>query len=274
MSRTAHESSQVGETAAVPVSRPDEARARFRAGATAPTTGWAPGFTQANLISVPRDWAYDVLLFCQRNPKPCPVLDVTDAGETATVLAPGADLRTDLPAYRVWEHGELVEEPAEVTGRWREDLVTFLIGCSFTFEWALADAGVPLRHLDQGRNVAMYVTDRRCRPAGQMHGPMVVSMRPVPADLLETAVTTTGRMPAVHGAPVHSGDPSLIGIADMDRPDFGDAIELQPGDVPVFWACGVTPQAAVMASRPPFAITHAPGRMFVTDVRDDQYLVA
>ncbi|HWM38361.1 MAG TPA: putative hydro-lyase [Streptomyces sp.] len=262
-----------GAATAGPV-RPDEARAVFRGGSTAPTTGWAPGFTQANLISVPRDWAYDVLLFCQRNPKPCPVLDVTDAGETSTVLAPDADLRTDLPAYRVWEDGELVGEPGEVTGRWRKDLVTFLIGCSFTFEWALAEAGVPLRHLEQERNVAMYVTDRPCRPAGQMHGPTVVSMRQVPEELVETAVQVTGRMPAVHGAPVHSGDPSLIGIADLGSPDFGDPVEAMPGDVPVFWACGVTPQAAVMASRPPFAITHAPGRMFITDVRDDQYLVA
>jgi uncharacterized protein YcsI (UPF0317 family) len=253
---------------------PAEARAAFRAGSTAPTSGWAPGYTQVNLISVPRDWAYDVLLFCQRNPRPCPVLDVTDPGGTSTVLAPDADLRTDLPAYRVWKDGELAGEPGEVTDRWRNDLVTFLIGCSFTFEWALADAGVPLRHLEQERNVSMYVTDRQCRPAGQMHGPMVVSMRPVPEELLGTAAQVTGRMPAVHGAPVHSGDPARIGVADLGTPDFGDAVDMLPGDVPVFWACGVTPQAAVMASRPPFAITHAPGRMFVTDVRDEQYLVA
>ncbi|MGH3312932.1 MAG: putative hydro-lyase [Streptomyces sp.] len=253
---------------------PDAARTLFRGGTSTPTAGWAPGWTQANLISVPADWAYDVLLFCQRNPKPCPVLDVTDAGDTSSVLAPGADLRTDLPAYRVWEHGELVDEPAEVTGRWRGDLVTFLIGCSFTFEWALGDAGVPLRHVEQERNVAMYVTDRECRPGGRLRGSMVVSMRPVPEHLLETATEVTRRMPAVHGAPVHSGDPSAIGITDLDRPDFGDRIEVPPGDVPVFWACGVTPQAAVMTSRPPFAITHAPGRMLITDVRDDQYLLA
>jgi uncharacterized protein YcsI (UPF0317 family) len=214
-----------------------------------------------------------VLLFCQRNPKPCPVLDVTDAGDTSTVLAPDADLRTDLPAYRVWEDGEPADETGEVTGRWRDDLVTFLIGCSFTFEWALAEEGVPLRHIEQGRNVAMYVTDRPCRPAGAMHGPTVVSMRPVPRELVDTAARVTGRMPAVHGSPVHSGDPSLLGIADLDSPDFGDRTDLLPGDVPVFWACGVTPQAAVMASRPPFAITHAPGRMFVTDVRDEEYLI-
>jgi uncharacterized protein YcsI (UPF0317 family) len=250
-----------------------EVRAAARGGDTRPTTGLAPGYTQVNLVSVPRDWAYDVLLFCQRNPKPCPVLDVTDAGDTSTVLAPDADLRRDLPAYRVWEHGELADETAEVAGRWRDDLVTFLIGCSFTFEWALADAGVPLRHIEQGRNVAMYVTDRPCRPAGAVHGPTVVSMRPVPKELVDTAARVTGRMPAVHGAPVHSGDPSLLGIADLGSPDFGDPTDLLPGDVPVFWACGVTPQAAVMASRPPFAITHAPGRMFVTDVRDEEYLI-
>ncbi|WP_314175859.1 putative hydro-lyase [Streptomyces winkii] len=280
MSRTTHgtsaeSGSPAAEHAEPPADGgPAEARALIRGGDSRPTPGRAPGHTQANLISVPRDWAYDVLLFCQRNPRPCPVLDVTDPGGTSTVLAPGADLRTDLPAYRVWEHGELVDEPVEVTGRWREDLVTFLIGCSFTFEWALADAGVPLRHIEQGRNVAMYVTDRRCRPAGRMHGPMVVSMRPVPEELVETAVRVSGRMPAVHGAPVHIGDPSLLGIADVDDPDFGDRTAMRPGDVPVFWACGVTPQAAVTASRPPFAITHAPGRMLITDVRDEQYLVA
>lgn len=274
MSRTTHGTSPAHPARTPAHAGPAEARTLIRDGDAGPTTGRAPGYTQANLISVPRDWAYDVLLFCQRNPKPCPVLDVTDPGETSTVLAPGADLRTDLPAYRIWEHGELVEEPEEVTGRWRKDLVTFLIGCSFTFEWALADAGVPLRHIEQGRNVAMYVTDRRCRPAGAMHGPMVVSMRPVPEESVTTAVRVTGRMPAVHGAPVHTGDPSLLGIADIDEPDFGDRTGMVSGDVPVFWACGVTPQAAVMASRPPFAITHAPGRMFITDIRDEEYLVA
>ncbi|OEV28779.1 putative hydro-lyase [Streptomyces abyssalis] len=267
MPRTTH------GTSATPAG-PEAVRAAVRGGDRSPTSGKAPGYTQANLVSVPRDWAYDVLLFCQRNPKPCPVLDVTDPGATSTVLAPEADLRTDLPAYRVWEHGEPVDEPADVSGLWREDMVSFLIGCSFTFEWALGEAGVPLRHIEQGRNVAMYVTDRPCRPAGGMRGPMVVSMRPVPEDLVETAVRVTGRMPAVHGAPVHHGDPSVIGIADLDEPDFGDRTGLHPGDVPVFWACGVTPQAAVTASRPPFAITHAPGRMFVTDVRDEEYLVA
>ncbi|GGZ09096.1 UPF0317 protein [Streptomyces poonensis] len=253
---------------------PGEARARFRAGLTGPTTGIAAGRTQANLISVPADWAYEMLLFCQRNPKPCPVLDVTDAGSWTTPLAEGADLRTDLPRYRVWEHGELVAEPTDVVDVWREDLVSFLIGCSFTFEWALAEAGVPLRHIEQGRNVSMYVTRRACRPAGRLRGPMVVSMRPVPPEHVATAIRETSLLPAVHGSPVHCGEPSGLGIADLARPDFGDPVDAGPDDIPVFWACGVTPQAVVMASRPPFAVTHAPGQMFLTDARDEQYRVA
>jgi uncharacterized protein YcsI (UPF0317 family) len=253
---------------------PAEVRARIRAGIDRPTSGWAPGYTQANLIAVPRDWAYDVLLFAQRNPKPCPILDVTDAGVPSTILAKDADLRTDLPRYRVWEYGDLVCEPREVTRLWRTDLVAFLIGCSFTFEHALIAAGVPLRHVEQDRNVSMYVTNRECRPAGRMRGPMVVSMRPIPADLVETARLISGRMPRVHGAPVHAGDPGLLGIKDLSTPDFGDAVTPQPGDVPVFWACGVTPQAALMASCPPFAITHAPGHMFITDVPEETYRTA
>jgi uncharacterized protein YcsI (UPF0317 family) len=248
---------------------PDEVRARCGG----PTSGLAPGFAQANLIAVPEDWAYDVLLFTQRNPKPCPVLDVTDAGDHRTVLAPGADLRTAIPRYRVWRDGELVDEPADATPFWRDDLVSFLIGCSFTFEGALVAAGVPLRHVDQERNVSMFVTNRECRAADRMHGPMVVSLRWIPADLVDTAARVSGLMPAVHGAPVHAGDPAELGIADLSTPDFGDAVVPEEGDVPVFWACGVTPQAALMASKPPFAITHAPGHMFVTDVPDSTYRV-
>jgi uncharacterized protein YcsI (UPF0317 family) len=168
----------------------------------------------------------------------------------------------------------LVDEPTDVRGYWRDDLVSFLIGCSFTFEWSLSEAGVPIRHIEQGRNVPMYVTGRPCRPAGRLHGPMVVSMRPVPPEHLSTAIRETALLPAVHGSPVHCGDPSGLGIDDLGRPDFGDPVDLAPDDIPVFWACGVTPQAAVMASRPPFALTHAPGQMFVTDARDEQYRVA
>ncbi|MEV7286745.1 putative hydro-lyase [Streptomyces sp. NPDC093252] len=252
---------------------PATARSRFRSGVSGPTAGVAAGHTQANLIAVPADWAYDMLLFCQRNPKPCPVLDVTDAGSFGTVLAPGADLRTDLPRYRIWRDGRLAAEPTDVTGHWRDDLVTFLIGCSFTFEWALSAAGVPIRHVEQGRNVPMYVTARECRPAGRLSGPLVVSMRPVPPERLSAAIRESSLLPAVHGGPVHCGDPSVLGITDLARPDFGDPVTAGPDDIPVFWACGVTPQAAVTASRPPFAITHAPGQMFLTDARDEQYRV-
>ena len=256
-----------------PAATPAAARAAFRAGTVVPTSGVALGHTQANLISLPSDYAYDMLLFAQRNPRPCPLLEVTEPGSWDSVLAPGADLRTDLPAYRVWEHGRLVDQPTEVNGVWRDDLVSFLIGCSFSFETLLADAGVPLRHVEQGVNVPMYLTDRTCSPAGRLHGPLVVSMRPVPAADVARAAAITALMPAVHGAPVHVGEPAALGIADLDSPDFGDAVAIADGDVPMFWACGVTSQAAVMRAKPPFAITHEPGHMFVTDARDTDYRI-
>ncbi|SHE66875.1 Uncharacterized protein YcsI, UPF0317 family [Streptoalloteichus hindustanus] len=256
----------------VSVLTPAQARALFRRGVRTPTAGWCAGWTQANLVAVPHDLAYDLLLFAQRNPQACPVLDVADPGEVGTPLFDG-DLRTDLPAYRVYRDGELVEEVADARSVWRSDLVTFLLGCSFTFEDALLAAGVPVRHVELGRNVPMYRTSLACRPAGALHGPLVVSMRPVPASLVPTAVRVTSRYPAVHGAPVHVGDPAAIGIRDLDAPDYGDAVPVERGEVPVFWACGVTPQAAVRASRPPFAIGHAPGHMAITDARDSTYLV-
>ncbi|WP_409184832.1 putative hydro-lyase [Amycolatopsis sp. VS8301801F10] len=252
---------------------PAEARALFRAGTERPTTGWADGYAQTNLIAVPADWADDVREFCARNPRPCPVLDVSEPGDPTTRLAPGADLRTDLPRYRVWHNGTLTSEITDATGVWRSDLVAFSIGCSFSFETLLRAAGIPLRHVEQGRNVAMYVTNRQCEPAGRLSGPMVVSMRHIPETQVEEAVRITAAMPAVHGAPVHVGDPAELGIADLARPDFGDPVDAAPGDVPVFWACGVTPQAALMASQPPFAITHAPGYMFLTDRPDRDYQV-
>ncbi|MGI5163841.1 putative hydro-lyase [Spirillospora sp. CA-253888] len=250
---------------------PDQARALFRSGLRAPTAGWCAGWTQANLISVPREDAYDVLLFAQRNPKACPVLDVTEPGEVSAKLF-GGDLRTDLPGYVVYENGAPVAEADDVREYWRDDLVSFLIGCSFTFEAALLEAGVPVRHIEQGRNVPMYRTGRACRRAGALGGPLVVSMRPVPAERVADAVRITARYPAVHGAPVHVGDPAELGIDDLDAPDFGEAVEVRLGEVPVFWACGVTPQAAVMASRPKFAIGHAPGHMAITDARDAEFL--
>ncbi|MBT2477183.1 putative hydro-lyase [Streptomyces sp. ISL-94] len=256
---------------------PAEARELFRAGTAVPTTGWCLGRTQANMISVPAGWAADFARFAELNPASCPVLEQTAPGARTSVLAPGADLTTDLPRYRVWQDGEW-EEHSEVGAYWREDLVTFLIGCSFTFESALLDAGIPLRHIAEARNVAMYRTTEQCVPAGRLHGPMVVSMRPIPWELVATAEVITSRMPAVHGAPVAVGRPgdlgnARLGIPDLSRPDFGDPIEIAPGEVPVFWACGVTPQSALMSSRPPFAITHAPGFMFITDKFDRDYLL-
>jgi uncharacterized protein YcsI (UPF0317 family) len=249
---------------------PQQARARFRDGLVTPTAGWCAGWTQANLIAVPRAVAWDFLLFAQRNPKPCPVLDVLEPGAVSGPLLAG-DIRTDVPLYRVYVDGEQVAETTDVSRWWSDDVVGFLIGCSFTFERALGAAGVPVRHVEQGVNVPMYRTSRRCRGAGAVGGPLVVSMRPVPEALVETAVQVTAAYPAVHGAPVHVGDPAELGVADLDRPDYGDPVRFEPGDVPVFWACGVTPQAAVVESRPPLAIAHAPGHMLITDARDEDY---
>lgn len=238
---------------------------------TGPTPGLAAGFVQANLVCLPRDWAFDFLLFCQRNPKPCPLLDVTEPGDPEPKLAArGADLRTDLPAYRVWRDGELVAEPTDVSDYWRNDLVGFLIGCSFTFEAALQTVGVPVRHIEEGVNVPMYRTSLPCTPAGRFHGPLVVSMRPLTPAQTVTATRVCGRFPLAHGTPVHFGDPAAIGIQDVSKPDYGDPVSIQPEEVPVFWACGVTPQAALMQARPPFAITHKPGHMFLTDLLDHQ----
>ena len=251
---------------------PDQARGLFREGLSVPTSGWSAGWTQANLLAVPREHAYDMLLFAQRNPRSCPVLDVTEPGEVRSAIF-GGDLRTDLPGYRVYVDGEPADEVRDVREVWREDLVAFLIGCSFTFEAALLEAGVAVRHVEAGSNVPMYRTDRACRPAGGLSGPLVVSMRPVPAEQVADAVRVTSRYPAVHGAPLHVGDPAALGIADLGAPDFGDPVEVRDGEVPLFWACGVTPQAAVMASRPPFAIGHAPGMMAITDARDSDHLI-
>lgn len=245
-------------------------RAQARAGElTGPTPGLALGYVQANLVVVPRDLAFDFLLFCQRNPKPCPLLDVTEPGDPEPrQAAPGADLRTDVPCYRVYRHGELVDEPADLHAWWRDDLVGFLLGCSFTFENALLQCGLPVRHIEAGCNVPMYRTNIACRPAGVFRGSMVVSMRPMAPAQAVRAIQVCSRFPRGHGAPVHLGDPAAIGIRDLARPDFGDAVAVHPGEVPLFWACGVTPQAVAMEVRPPLMITHKPGHMFVTDLRD------
>ncbi|WP_112141239.1 putative hydro-lyase [Glycomyces dulcitolivorans] len=246
---------------------PREARARFRDGLVAHTSGWSHGFVQANLVSVPRRDAISLRRFAVRNPRACPLLDVVAAGEYWTDLAVGADLRRDLPAYQVWSRGELVAQPNHVVDYWGRDLVTLLTGCSFTFEPFLERAGIPLRHLEQGVNVPMYRTNRKALGARRFRGPVVVSMRPVPADLVDLAAGVTMDLPHAHGAPVQVGDPASIGIRDLARPDFGDPVRLHDGDVPVFWACGVTLQEAVVKAKLPFAITHAPGHMLITDRR-------
>jgi uncharacterized protein YcsI (UPF0317 family) len=248
----------------------DQARSGLLAG---PTCDLAPDYLQANLVIVPHDLAFDFLRFCQRNPKPCPILDVTEPGGwEPRHVAPGADLRTDLPRYRVYRRGVLVEEPADIVSWWRDDLVAFLLGCSFSFEAAMQRAGLPIRHLEQRCNVPMYRTNVPCMPAGVFSGPLVVTMRPLtPAQAIE-AVVITSRYPQAHGTPIHCGDPGAIGIADLKRPDFGDAVTIRAGEIPVFWACGVTPQAVVMEAKPDLAITHSPGCMFVTDRRAEDRL--
>jgi uncharacterized protein YcsI (UPF0317 family) len=252
-----------------------DVRLACRSGAhDGPTSGLALGFVQGNLAILPRDWAKDFLRFCQANPKPCPVIGVTEAGSpNISLLGEDLDIRTDLPRYRVWRDGELAAEPRDLTSVWRDDLVGFIIGCSFSFEEALLQADVPVRHIARGSNVPMYRTGIATQRAGRFHGPLIVSMRPLmPADAIR-AIEITSRLPAVHGAPVHLGFPEAIGISDLGRPDSGDPVPLEAGELPVFWACGVTPQAAIAAARPPFAITHAPGCMLVTDLKNAQLAV-
>ncbi|MES2103105.1 MAG: putative hydro-lyase [Pseudomonadota bacterium] len=251
---------------------PAELRALYRSAASndpnaGPTAGVASGFVQANLMIVPREYAFDFLLFCQRNPKPCPLVEVLEPGRFEPMCANSADLRTDIPGYRIHENGQFVKEVADIREFWRDDLVSFLLGCSFSFESALMQAGIPLRHVQQQRNVAMYKTTIPCTPAGRFRGNMVVSMRPIKSRDIASAVEISGRFPQVHGAPVHIGHPGQIGIHDLAKPDFGDAVEIMEDELPVFWACGVTPQYIAELSRIPFCITHAPGKMFVTDLK-------
>ena len=234
------------------------------------TAGLCAGYAQANLVMLPKALAFDFLLFCQRNPKPCPVLDVTDPGSYRPALAaPEGDVRTDTPGYRVYRSGKLVDEPENLLSYWRDDLVAFLLGCSFTFEQALLENDIPVRHIEENVTVPMYITKRECVPAGIFHGPLVVTMRPIPQEKVVRAVQVTSRFPAVHGAPVHIGDPEALGIKDLARPSFGDAVTVKQGEVPVFWACGVTPQAVAMRAHPELMITHTPGKMFVTTLKEE-----
>jgi uncharacterized protein YcsI (UPF0317 family) len=248
------------------------ARRAIRAGEfTGQTSGLAEGHVQGNVVILPKSLAHDFLHFCQRNPKPCPLLAVSEAGSAALPsLGADLDIRTDVPRYRVWRHGELVAEPTDIRELWRGDLVTFVIGCSFSFEQALMEAGLPVRHIEQGRNVPMYRTSIATAEAGPFGGPLVVTMRPMPAAAAIRAIQVTSRFPDVHGAPVHLGNPALIGIRDLAKPDYGDAVDVYADEIPVFWACGVTPQAAIEQARPEFCITHAPGAMLVTDLLNQQ----
>ena len=238
---------------------------------TGPTAGLARGAVQANLMILPADLAGEFLLFCQRNPKPCPVLAVTEPGQvTVPALGEDIDLRTDIPRYRVWRHGKLVDEPASLLDVWRDDLVSFLIGCSFSFEEALLAEGLDIRHITENVNVPMYRTSIPTQTTSRLSGPLVVSMRPFRASDAIRAIQITSRFPAVHGAPVHLGDPALIGIEDLQQPDFGDPVTVHDDEIPVFWACGVTPQSVIATVKPEFSITHAPGHMLITDIPNTQ----
>lgn len=249
-----------------------DVRQRIRSGAIdGHTSGLAPGYIQGNIVILPAGLADDFRRFCRLNAKACPVLAVSQPGDPSLpTLGQDIDIRHDLPRYRVYRDGVLAEEPTDAAAIWRDDLVTFVIGCSFTFEAPMLDAGIPLRHVAQKRNVAMYKTNIPTVPAGPFHGPMVVSMRPLkPADAIR-AVEITSRFPDMHGSPVHFGFPKDIGIADIAKPDYGDPVAVEEGEVPVFWACGVTPQAAIELARPEICITHAPGCMLITDRLHDR----
>lgn len=249
---------------------PADVRELIRKGEiTGQTSGMCAGFAQANLVILPKEQAYDFLLFAQRNPASCPILEVSDAGSRRLhQIADNADIANDIPKYRVWKRGNLEGEYTSIEDFWREDLVSFLIGCSFSFEAELIEADIPVRHIEEGKNVPMFNTNIDNVPAGIFGGNLVVSMRPMrPSDAIRAAVVTS-RMPRVHGKPIHFGDPAAIGISDIMNPDYGDSVTVYEGEIPVFWPCGVTPQNALMNAKPEFAITHSPGHMFITDVKN------
>ncbi len=241
---------------------------------TGSTAGMAKGFTQANLVILKKEHAFDFLLFCQRNPVACPLLAVTDTGSyTPDALAEHADIRADIPKYRIYRDGAFTEEVTDITDYWEDDMVCFLLGCSFTFETALLANGIPVRHIEENCNVPMFKTNIPCSKAGMFSGPTVVSMRPMSHAEAIRAIQITPRFPSVHGAPIHIGDPEQIGITNIANPDFGDAVTIKEGEIPVFWACGVTPQAVAMESKPAVMITHAPGCMFISDVKDETWSI-
>jgi uncharacterized protein YcsI (UPF0317 family) len=251
-------------------STPRGARALIRAGFNGNTSGMAPGFAQGNLVVLPQSWADDFIAYCHANPTPCPLIGITEPGSSLVpMLGDDVDLRTDIPRYRVWRDGILVEELTDISAIWQEDFVGFVLGCSLSFEHALESAGLRVRHVDEGKVVPMYRTSIQTQSAGAFRGPMVVSMRPYTPAEAAIAYEVCRKLPGAHGAPVHMGDPALIGIANVDVPDEGEPTEVRAGEIPVFWGCGVTPEAAAMEARPSICITHAPGYMLVCDVRTE-----
>ena len=235
-----------------------------------PTAGMCGGYAQANLVILPKKYADDFAEFAKKNPKPCPILEVFEGSPAIHDMGEGANLVTDIPRYFIYKDGVKVDEVTDASEYWQDDFVGFLIGCSFSFEEALLQAGIDVRHISMGCNVPMYKTSIECEKAGVFEGPLVCSMRPMTPEDAKMAAEITGRYPNVHGAPVHMGDPAEIGIADVNKPDYGDPVEIREGEIPVFWACGVTPQAAVERAKPPIVITHAPGHMFITNVKNTE----
>ena len=254
---------------------PKEIRVLIRKGKwDKPTAGLAMGYAQANLVILPQKYAFDFLLFCQRNPKPCPLLEVLEPGEFRTkFLSLDADMRTDIPLYNIYRKGKLERTVKEIRSLWEKNFVSFLLGCSFSFEEAMIRDKIPVRHIEEDKNVPMFITHIPCKSAGLFHGPMVVTMRPIPSEKVARVVQITSRYASVHGAPIHIGDPSTIGIKDLRKPDFGDPVTIKKGEIPVFWACGVTPQAVVMKAKPDLCITHVPGHMFISDLLNEELAV-
>ena len=242
-------------------------------GFSRPTAGQAPDYIQTNVVILDKSDALDFLIFCQRNPKPCPVIEVVEAGSFEPIVsAPGADLRTDIPKYLVYENGILVTETTDITSYSNQQMVSFLLGCSYTFEYALLNAGIPIRHIEQNTIVPMYVTSIDTKSTNNLYGPLVVTMRPIPKRQLEKTIQITSQYPSVHGSPVHVDNFQDIGISNLSKPDFGDFFEPDSKNYsPVFWACGVTPQIVALKSKIPIMITHSPGHMFITDLRDDDF---
>jgi uncharacterized protein YcsI (UPF0317 family) len=229
---------------------------------------------QGNVVILPESWADEFLRFCQLNPKPCPLIAVSDVGQySLPSLGVELDIRSDVPCYRVFEEGRLVDEPVDITAYWRQDLVTFVLGCSFSFEEALLTDGLEVRNISEGVNVPMYRTSLPCRSSGRFGGNMVVSMRPFKAADAIRAIQVCTRFPSTHGAPIHLGDPAQIGIGQLEKPDFGHSVTVHADEMPLFWACGVTPQIALEQARPPLCITHSPGSMLVTDLLNSQLAI-